>query len=435
MTQTTNRRGFLQATAATGVGYWVAGGVQAAESESPNEQIQFACIGIDGKGRSDSDNVRKQGRIAAICDVDTKKLEKTKSRKGFEDAKAYTDFREMLDQMGPSIDAVTVSTPDHCHAPASVMAMKMGKHCFCQKPLSHSISEARVMAQVARETGVATQMGNQYTALGKMRKAAAMIRAGQIGTVQEVHVWTNRPVWPQGGERPEPEPIPSNLNWDLWLGPAPYRPYGKGYHPFAWRGWWDFGTGALGDMACHTCNLPFRALDLRDPISVHATSAGHNKDSYPEWSHIEFEFPATASRPALKMIWYDGGQTPDPDIFPEANHDRGVIFIGDRGKMFAGGDYAEGRHVWVLYDDVEPVDADYVRSPGHVAEWVRAIRGGDPAASNFPDYAGPLTETIMLGNLAVWSDKKVAWDAETMTADAPELQAIVRREYRDGYSL
>ncbi len=257
-----NRRQFLQTTAAAGIGFWVAGGVQAKESRSPNERVAIAAIGVGGKGSSDTSDAFDNGDLIAICDVDENTLKAGKKR--YPKTKTFTDFRKLLETMHKSIDAVTVSTTDHMHAPIALMAMRMGKHCFCQKPLTRTIYEARLMARVAKEMKVATQMGNQGTAMTGARKAAAALRAGAIGAVKEVHVWTNRPVWPQGGPRPAPKPCPPNLKWDLWLGPAPERPYAHGYHPFSWRGWWDFGTGALGDMACHTANMAYMGLDLRD---------------------------------------------------------------------------------------------------------------------------------------------------------------------------
>lgn len=471
MARRTSRRTFLQQTAATAsIGYWLAGGVQAAESTSPNEKIRMASIGVNGKGSSDSKDAGDSGEMVAICDVDEKSLGKAGEK--WPAAQKFFDFREMLDKMHDKIDAVTVSTPDHCHAAAAIMAMRMGKHCFCQKPLTHTIYEARLMGQVAKEMKVATMMGNQGTAGDGLRKAAATIKAGGLGTVKEVHVWTNRPIWPQGGPRPEKAEIPSTLKWDLWLGPAAERPYGNGYHPFAWRGWWDFGTGALGDMACHTVNMPFMGLGLRDPVSVVATTAGHNHDSYPAWSKIVFEFPANDKRPAVKLFWYDGGQQPDDETQasvkallreqeekaaaeaakkdagkkggkkPAKKQGRksGCLVVGDKGQLYSPDDY--GSQYFLLGGATQP-EVDFVKSPGHFAEWVRAIKGGEPAMSNFPNYAGPLTETILLGNLAVWlapdaekQGKPVDWDPVNLKAkNAPEVEHIIRAPYRQGYTL
>jgi predicted dehydrogenase len=438
MSLKTSRRRFLQTTAATGAGFWVAGGLRAQESNSPNEKIGMASVGTGGKGSSDSADAGNSGEMVAICDIDEKRLEAAKKR--FPNAKAFTDFRKMLEEMEGSIDAVTVSTPDHTHAAAGLMAMRMGKHCFCQKPMTHTIYEARLMAEVAKEKGVATQMGNQGTAMPGLREAAAVIRAGALGKVSEVHVWTNRPIWPQGGPRAEPEECPENIKWDLWIGPAPFRPYAKGYHPFAWRGWWDFGTGALGDMACHTLNMPFAALDLRDPISVQAETSGHNKDSYPKWSIITFEFPETDARPGLKLLWYDGGKRPDKELLDGKNPSgSGCVVIGEKGKIYSPNDYGAK---YEILGDVEKPEVEFEKSPGHFTEWVNAIKGGKPAMSNFPDYAGPLTETVLLGNLAVWVaseaglGEKVEWDARNMTVkNISGLEGIVKPEYREGYTL
>ncbi|MDG2206467.1 MAG: Gfo/Idh/MocA family oxidoreductase, partial [Pirellulales bacterium] len=259
MARKINRRSFVQKTSVAAAGYWVAGGVSAAESKSANEKVQFACIGIGGKGSSDSADAGKNGDVVGICDTDAKRLKGAAKR--FKGASSFADYREMLDSLGDKIDAVTVSTPDHTHAVAAAKAMSMGKHCFCQKPLTHTIYEARYLGELAKKMGVATEMGNQGTSNNGLREAAAITQSGGIGDVTEVHVWTNRPIWPQGGPRPESKPEPESLSWDAWLGPAPERPYANGYHPFAWRGWWDFGTGALGDMACHTFNMPFAALN------------------------------------------------------------------------------------------------------------------------------------------------------------------------------
>ncbi len=446
-----SRREFMQAGAAVGIGYWVAGGVSAAESNSPNERIAMASIGVDGKGKSDTADAARAGDMVAICDVDRKRLEA--AARSYPKAKMYTDFRKMLEEMGSSIDAVTVSTPDHMHAPAALMAMRMGKHCFCQKPLTRTIYEARLMANVAREKKVATQMGNQGTANEPLRRAAAMLRKNVVGTVKEVHVWTNRPIWPQGLDRPPTKPVPEELDWDLWLGCAPERPYSDGYHPFKWRGWWDFGSGALGDMACHTVNMPYMGLELKNPVAVQAETSGHNKDSYPQWSVIEFDFPAVDWRPALKFFWYDGGKKPPAALMEQMSAayaselakdkgyiNTGCIVVGDKGILFSPGDYAERKIK--LSTGAELPDVEFERSPGHFQEWVRAIKGGPEAKSNFPNYAGGLTETILLGNLAVFAaDKpgkgpKVEWDAVNLKVkNMPELMAIVKPTYRKGWVL
>jgi predicted dehydrogenase len=452
----TNRRRFLQTTAATGIGFWVAGGVQAQESKSPNERIAIACIGLGGKGSEDSNDAGRHGDVVAICDTNENLLGNTGSKR-FPKAKRYTDYRKMLEEMEKSINAVTISTPDHNHAPAALLAMRLGKHCFCQKPLAHTIYEARLLAKVANEKNVATQMGNQGTSYGSLRHAAAIVQAGAVGTVQEVHVWTNRPKWSQGVPRPKPQPVPAHLQWNLWLGPAPARPYANGYDPTAWRGWWDFGTGALGDMACHTVNMPYMALNLRDPVSIQAETSGHNKDSYPKWSTIVFDYPALDGRAALKLFWYDGGKIPDNELLAEMKtlysdaleRDRrflssGCLVKGEKGTLYAPGDYCE---IPIKFSKGLTVPiVKYENSPGHFAEWIRAIKtigaaDYQPAVSNFSAYAGRLTETILLGNLAVWvADKgkgeKVEWDAKTMTSpNTKGLESMIKPTYRPGYTL
>lgn len=432
MSRQTSRRDFIRTSALTGMGVWVATSSWA-QDKSPNEKVNFACIGVGGKGDSDTADAARLGNLVAICDVDSNTLNKAGEK--YPNAKKYTDYRKMFDEMGKQIDAVTVSTPDHHHALASAMAMHHGKHCFCQKPLTHSIYEARYIGELARKQKVATQMGNQGTADGGLRAMAARLKAGMLGTVKEMHIWTNRPIWPQGIERSAEKPVPANLDWDLWLGPAPARPYGDNYHSFAWRGWWDFGTGALGDMACHTVNMAYMGLDLRNPISVEAKTSGHNKDSYPKWSIIKFEFAATKTRPAITMTWYDGGQLPPAELLGgETPKDSGSLLIGEKDKLYTPGDYGGGGR---LLSGADLPEVDYPHSPGHFEEFVRAIKGGGPAMSNFPDYAGPLTETILLGNLAVWADgQKVEWDAKKLKVkNVKDLEHIVKPTYRKGYSL
>lgn len=462
MARNTSRRTFLKASAAAGVGYWVAGGVSARPSRSALEEIRFGCIGVGGKGESDSgDAGRSDGcKVVAICDIDEERLNKKAGEQGFDGAAKFFDFRQMLDKMGDNIDAVTVSTPDHTHAPAGLMAMRMGMHCFCQKPMTHSIYEARLMADTAREMGVKTQMGNQGTAERMLRQSAALIKAGAIGDVSEVHIWTNRPVWPQGDTKVDRMEAPSGIHWDDWIGPAKYQDYSPAFHPFKWRGFWDFGTGALGDMACHTLNMSYMALDLKDPVSVQAETSGHNKMTYPGWSIIEYIFPGNDSRGPIKMIWYDGGKTPSKELLaglPKKDngqhYDSAALVVGSKGRLYSPGDYGADSKTGVI---MGMGDSDYlgqrrfardfdispIRSPGHFQEFVDAIKGEGEAMSNFPNYAGGLTETVLLGNLAVWVDgPKVMWDAKNMKAtingsEAPEdVQRIIKPVYREGYQL
>ncbi|AMV22552.1 Gfo/Idh/MocA family oxidoreductase [Planctomyces sp. SH-PL14] len=434
-----SRRRFLQTTAAIGAGVFVGKNRSFGEdSKSPNEKVQYACIGIGGKGDSDSKDAAAHGTIVAFCDVDSDRREARIKVPGFEAAQRFADYREMLDKLGDKIDAVTVSTPDHHHAPAAAMAMKMGKACFCQKPLTHTVWEARKLAKIAEEKKLATQMGNQGTSEPALRKAAALLKKDFIGAIKEVHVITNRPVWAQGGPRPPKAEVPKNLDWDLWLGPAPERDYGPGYHPFAWRGWWDFGTGALGDMACHTFNLPFAGVGLANPTSIQAWTTGHNRDSYPQKSKIRFEFKKGDN--IVPVWWYDGGNKPDyqpmlGDYKFKGNS--GAIIVGEKYTLYSAGDYGGE---FVVLDKGKPVDlpdVEWEKSPGHFTEFHETILGKRASAmSNFANYAGPLTETILLGNLAVFAaaegeSPKIEWNAEKLEAVGhPELQKIVNKEYR-----
>ncbi|MEM7456259.1 MAG: Gfo/Idh/MocA family oxidoreductase [Planctomycetota bacterium] len=451
------RRAFVGGTAAAGVGFWVAGGVQARPSRMAIDEISFACVGIDGKGSSDSQACKDHGNVVAICDIDDQKMDNAKEK--FGDIPRYNDYREMFDFMGDRIDAFTVSTPDHTHAVIALHGMRMKKHCFCQKPLTHSIEEARMMGQVAREQEIVTQMGNQGTAESALRQSAALIRAGIVGTVKEVHVWTNRPVWPQsiGLEVAEPE-VPAHVHWDHWIGPAERRPYSPEIHPFKWRGFWAFGTGALGDMACHTLNMSYMALDLKFPTSVVAEAKEHDGICYPESSKIKFEFPEYEGRAALQMHWYDGGERPAPEILEgipkrkdrqgrERHYTSAALIIGEDGRrFFSPGDYGADapEHTGLIDPDGNftrlrriEMEADWTQSPGHFTEFANAINGEGTPVSNFPDYAGPLSETILLGNLAVWSGEEVEWDAENMIAkDASEdVEKIIRHDYLNGYTI
>lgn len=442
MTMNNNRRNFLKISAAAGVGYW-ASNMQAAETKSPNEKINFACIGVQGKGSSDSRDASRAGNIVGICDIDDNNLEK--AGREFKGAKKYSDFRKMLDEMDKEIDAVTVSTPDHCHAVVAADAMKRGKHCFAQKPLTHSIWEARRLGEIAKENKVVTQMGNQGTSHAGLRRAVEVIQSGAIGDVKEVHVWTNRPIWPQGQGYDAAEPTPKTVHWDNFIGPAEMIEYRPNIHPFKWRGYWEFGTGALGDMACHTVNMPYMALKLRDPVSVEAVTSGHNGITYPKWSTITFDFPELDGRPAVKLYWYDGGKMPDNALLDGVPRngdgkvaDSGCLLVGDKGRLYSSSDYGASFQLLPedAYKNYEGPAESIPRSPGHFKEFAEGIKGGPEPMSNFPNYAGPLTETILLGNLSVWAGKKIEWDAKDMVAkNAPEVADIIRPKYREGYSL
>ena len=415
-----------------------------------NERLNVAGIGVGGKGAGDVRDIAEAGaNIVALCDVDENRASGTFER--FPDAKRYIDFRKMLDERR-DIDAVIVSTPDHMHAPASMMAMKMGKHVYCQKPLTHSVYEARLMAETAKQMGVATQMGNQAHAGEPIRRGVELVRAGIIGPVHEVHTWTNRPIWPQGiSERPPAQPVPATLDWDLWLGPAPERPYNAAYVPFKWRGWWDFGTGALGDMACHIMDMPYWALELGAPISVEAQCEGNTEESPPRWSTITYRFPARADRPAVKFVWYDGykdrDQNPASQNLPPEEVLEGqdpkrwdLVLIGEKGKMYFIRSERRNRPSWhvtptSVVEDFQEPEQTIPRVPNEDVEWINACKGGPAALSNF-SYAGPFTEMVLLGNVAIRTGKKIEWDAASLRCpNAPEADRYIRREYRAGWSL
>jgi len=406
----------------------------------PSEKLNIAGIGVGGRGGSDIGAVSNGNNIVALCDVDEKQASGT--FKKFPDAKVYKDFRRMLEKEEKNIDAVVVATPDHIHAVASMMAIKMGKHVYTEKPLTHSVYEARKLTAAARKYKVATQMGNQGRAGDGMRLICEWIWDGAIGDVREVHAWTNRPIWPQGIGRPEDTPpVPATLDWDLWLGPAPERPYNPAYMPFKWRGWWDFGTGALGDMACHIIDAPFLALKLGYPTSVRAVSTEVNNETAPLASVIEYQFPARGGMPPVKLVWYDGELRPPlpADAKPGrrlGSRNGGTLFVGDKGNLACGCYGRSPRLVpeTMMKEYQRPAET-LPRSVGHHKEWIEACKGGKPAGSNF-DYSGPLTETVLLGNLAIRSGKPLEWDGANMkVTNVPEANDYVRREYRKGWTL
>ena len=409
----------------------------AAQSKSPGEKLNIACIAVGGQGGADLNGVSSEN-IVAICDVDEGRLNAAGQK--FPSAKRYVDFRKMLEDC-KEIEAVTVSTPDHTHAVASVMAMKLGKHVYCQKPLTHDIHEARVMRDVARKQKVVTQMGTQGHSFASYARLVEIIQSGAIGDVTEVHVWTDRPAgwWPQGVDRPSGSaPVPSGFHWDLWLGTAANRPYHPDYAPFKWRGWWEFGTGALGDMACHLMDPAFWALKLEYPTSVEAEGEPRKPDSAPLWSVIRYEFPRRGKLLPVRMMWYDGGKLPSVDILegvtlPKGSN--GSLFIGKAGKLAV--EHAQEPRLlpeskFAGYKAPEPF---IPRSPGHYLQWIQACKTGSPTGSNF-DYASVLTESVLLGNVAYRVGRKIEYDGKRgQVKNAPEAAQYLRREYRSGWSL
>ncbi len=462
MARRSSRRNFIKTSTLAGAGVWVAAQPTFAQSKSANEKLNVACIGVGGMGSGDCRDMASHGcNIVAVCDVNDESAKGTYEK--FPDAKRFHDFREMFDKMAKDIDAVTVSTPDHTHAVASMMAMKLGKHVYTQKPLTHDVFEARALTEAAAKYKVVTQMGNQGSAEPGLREAVEVVQSGAIGAVKEVHVWTNRPVWPQGtgavlehkGVQAalkgsgEAATVPSHIKWDLWLGTAPERAYDPIYMPFKWRGWWDYGTGALGDMACHTANMAFRACKLGYPTSVEAEMSEYNNQSFPMWSVIRYEFPARENLPAMKWTWYDGGSDKPAWVnkkLKELAHGRdipgsGSLLIGEKGTLFSPNDYGAA---YVLLPDKDfegfkPPEPTLPRAPqhNHKLEWVQACLENKPEKcySGF-SYAGPLTETVVLGCVAMRAGKKIEWDGPNMKiTNVPEANAFLRREYRKGWEL
>lgn len=466
MTRKTTRRRFIGQSAALGAGFWIGSQTAAKAQVSALQSLSAACVGVGGKGGSDTSHIGEQGvSIVGLCDVDGGTL--TKKGREFPDAKQFTDYREMLDKLGDKVDIVTVSTPDHNHAAAAIKAMRMKKHVYCQKPLTWSIQEARMMREVAQETGVVTQMGNQGTSEDGLREAVEVIRSGAIGDVSAIHIWSNRPVWPQGVGRPAGEdPIPEGLNWDAWIGPAPMRPFKDGvYHSFNWRGWVDFGTGALGDMACHTTNMPVMALELWDPIAVTAVKNPglFEGETFPGSSSLMFEFPKRGNLPPCNFYWYDGGNLPENDLISQlpasfqkriqeqregGRKTSGAVLVGSKGILFSPDDY--GAQYFLLpednFKDFKKPEQTLPRIPYKAGgdqrqkwEFVSTIKGEyEPGTMSNFGYAGRLTETILVGNLAMRAGEgqRIEWDAKSLkSTNLPAVNEFVHREYREGWSI
>jgi len=442
--QKLSRRRFIAGSTAAASGLLLSGPLtlRAASPRriSPNEKLNIGIIGAGGKGMENINGVASEN-IVAICDVDETRA--AEAFKKLPEARRYKDFRKMLESE-KTLDAVIVTTPDHTHAPAAVMAMKLGRHVYCEKPLTQAIHEARVMRDIAAQQKVATQMGNQGHSFDSTRRVVEIVQSGAIGAVSDVHVWTDRPIWPQGVNRPKDTPlVPAGVDWDLWLGPAPHRPYHPDYIPFKWRGWWDFGTGALGDMGCHNIDTSYWALKLGIPTSVEAESSGDNLETYPAWSIIRFQFAAREKLPATTLTWYDGGKVPAKELFEGGTLPKneipknGSLMIGDKGKILLTEWNADNFQLLPTdkFADFKGPDPTIPRSESHYKEWIAACKGGPAAMSNF-DYAAQLTETVLLGNLALRCGKRIEWDAKAMKAKGcPEADALIKPAYRSGWTL
>jgi predicted dehydrogenase len=427
---TVSRRRFIETTAAAVAGFSIipSRAVSGLGHIAPSDKLNIAGIGVGGKGVVNLRNMPGQN-IVALCDVDWDYADKV--FKAYPDAKRYKDFRVMLEQQ-KDIDAVVIATPDHTHAVQAMLAMQLGKHVYCQKPLTHTIWEARQLTEAARKYKVATQMGNEGHSNDEVRQVTELIHAGVIGDVYEVHATTNRPIWPQGLHRPEEEhKIPKTLDWDLFIGTAPYRPYNEAYHPWSWRAWWDYGTGALGDMGCHVLDVPFYALNLQYPTRVQSSSTLVNTESAPQASRVEYIFPARknlpdCAMPELKLVWYDGGFTPHrfEDLPSNVSLDQVNLYVGTKGKIISAN---YGSRYKVILDDYKTPPQVIERVPDHPLgggrhemDWVRASKESadsrKEASSNF-EYAGPLTEMVLMGNLAIrlqGLNRELEWDGTEM---------------------
>ena len=464
-----SRRSFVSTVATTAAGITIVPRhVLGAGFQAPSDTVNVAIVGYaHGMGSSNMNNVAKSDNIVALCDVDDGPAAQAAIQRRGVVAKAapkavnYKDFRVMLEKQ-KDIDAVLVATPDHTHAVVAMAAMQAGKHVYVQKPLTRTISEARILTEAARKYKVVTQMGNQGHSEEGLRLMEEWLNAGAIGQVREVHCWTNRPIWPQGMPRPTDTPaVPEGLDWDLWIGPAPMRPFNPTYHPFGWRAWQDFGAGAMGDMGCHVLDASFQILKLTAPDSIVASLAynflppppggrGYGQrvkydDSYPPSSVLHLSFPARGTMPAVKLHWYDGGILPErpEDLEPERKlPESGTIFVGDKGKMWCE-TYSESPRLipesaMTAFTNRPPKTLPRVPGgrEGHEKNWLDAIRQKGQAVSNF-DYAGPFTEAVLLGNVALrFPGQRLMWDAKTMkVTNVDEANQYVQHNYRPGWSL
>jgi predicted dehydrogenase len=426
-----------------------------ANQTAPSDKLNIACVGIGGMGKNNTERCNTEN-IVALCDIDDDYSAEVWET--YPDAARYHDYRVMLEK-SRDIDAVIVATPDHTHAVVAMAAMQLGKHVYVQKPLTHSVWEARKLTEAAHYYNVVTQMGNQGHSNDGARLLCEWIWDGAIGDVHQVHAWTNRPVWPQGievGRPSEMPPVPETLDWDKWLGPAPYRPYHPAYLPQKWRAWWDFGTGSLGDLGCHILDPAFWALNLKYPESVEGNISTYwegfweytepKNEMYPRSTIVRYKFPARDTMPPVKLTWWDGGlMPPRPEELEEGRRmgddDGGLLFIGDKGKLMAGC-YGKGPRLIpetkMQEYTIPPKTLERIPQgeSGHEQDWLRAIKEGKQACSHF-DYSGPLTEMVLMGNLAVrYPQKRLLWDGPNMrVTNNEEANSYVQREYREGWSL
>lgn len=441
----TSRRSFLQATAAFGLGSAVH--VRGDESSAPEkEKLRIAVIGCGGRGGANLKSVASE-QIVAVCDVNQQNLNRAAA--AFPKARVETDFRKLFDHAN-EFDAVVVSTCEHTHAFATLPALQLGKHVYCEKPLTHSIYEARVIREAAAKAGVATQMGTQIHAGDNYRRVVELVQSNAIGNVTECHTWVGRAWGRQSAddakqnkdrlhveERPQAtHPVPEGLDWDLWLGPAPYRPFNNVYFPGPnWYRWWDFGNGTMSDLGSHWMDLPFWALELKAPQTVEASGPAPHSEIAPASMQVTYEYGARRNLPPVSVSWYQGANKPKlwkSGAIPRWNS--GVLFVGERGMLLS--DY--GKHLLLFDQNVsgfQRPEAYIPKSIGHHAEWINAAKTGEPTTCNF-EYAGWLTEANHLGNVAFRTGKKLQWDANAMQAtNAPEADQFIRRKYRDGWSL
>ncbi len=428
-----SRRRFLKNATLAGAASLTGGvwsGTAIADSSAASSKLNIACIGTANRAAEDVNGVSGEN-IVALVDVDKNYLDRAATK--LPNARTYADYREMIDSEGEKIDAVVIGTTDHHHAPATIRAILAGKHVYCEKPLTHTVTEARIIAEAAKEMGVATQMGTQIHAEDNYRRVVEIVKAGILGDISEVHVWVGKG-W-GGGERPEKgqEP-PATLSWDLWLGPAPVRPFAPGrYHPAQWRRWWDFGQGTLGDMACHFMDLPFWALDLRHPLTCEAEGPEVHPETCPLGLIVRYQYPERNGLKPCKLTWYDGNLIPR-EVAGERVPGQGVMFVGSEGKMYANYEryklFPEEK-----FKNFEPPAQTIPKSIGHHAEWIKACKDGSPTLCNF-DYSGALTESVLLGNVAYRVGQKLEWDAVNLKApNCPDADAYISKQYRPGWEV